>query len=182
MIRSSVLERLARILNRRPRGLIQAYSRNISDGCEPDLVEEQALSGFDPALLVVREPAPGKLGRRDWLRGFAIFFGALLFSPMRLRESPTSLEFWLQNHSVGENRALKRLGAAYLVAHPEERDRSLLSQLLTGDQTRHVRLRLIENIARDWAEHNICIVEGWVLARSESRLCAALHLMDGLQI
>ena len=136
---------------------------------------------IDPSPPIVHDTTAGNLGRRDWLRGFAGLCGSLLLLPPRAWSSgyPTTLESWLQGHSMGDRRTLTRLGAAYLAAHPEERDRSRLSDLLAGEGTAQVRLRLIENIAQDWADHNVCIVEGWVLARSESRLCAALHLMDG---
>lgn len=136
---------------------------------------------IDLSRPITRDTTARNFGRRDWLRGFAGFCGTLLLSPSRAwsSESPTTLECWLRSHSLGDHRTLKRLGAAYLAAHSEERDRSRLSKLLAGEGTADIRLRLIENIAQDWAEHSICIVEGWVLARSESRLCAALHLMDG---
>ena len=136
---------------------------------------------IDHSRPIVLDTDALNFGRRDWLRGLAGFCGMLLLSPSRAWSSgsPTRLECWLQLNSVGDRRALKRLGAAYLAAHPEERDRSRLSRLLAGEGSTQIRLRLIENIAQDWAKHNICIVEGWVLARSESRLCAALHLMDG---
>jgi hypothetical protein len=140
---------------------------------------------MDAKLIDISRPivqdSPRNIGRRDWLRGLAGFCGTLLLPSSRAwnSASPTMLENWLQSHSVGDHRTLKRLGAAYLAAHPGERDRARLSKLLTGEGTMPIRLRLIEKIARDWVDHNVCIVEGWVLARSESRLCAALHLMDG---
>jgi hypothetical protein len=136
---------------------------------------------IDPSPPIVQDTTARNLGRRDWLRAFAGLCGTLLLPPSRAwsRGSPTTLESWLQTHSMGDLRTLKRLGAAYLAEHPEERDRSRLSNMLAGEGTTQVRLQLIEKIARDWADHNVCIVEGWVLARSESRLCAALHLMDG---
>ncbi len=136
---------------------------------------------IDHSRPIVQDTAARNLGRRDWLRGLAGCFGVLLLPASRaLRGGPqTALECWLQSHRVGDHRPLKRLGAAYLAAHPEERDLPRLSKLLAGDATMPIRLRLIENIAQDWAENNTCIVDGWVLARSESRLCAALHLMDG---
>jgi hypothetical protein len=42
-----------------------------------------------------------------------------------------------------------------------------------------VRLSLTIGVARDWAEHNVTVVEGWVLSRTEARICAVLHLMGG---
>jgi hypothetical protein len=136
---------------------------------------------IDHSRPIVLDTDALNFGRRDWLRGLAGICGMLLLPPSRAWSSgsQTTLECWLRSHSVGDHRALKRLGAAYLAAHPEERDRSRLSRLLAGEGSTQIRVRLIENIARDWAEHNLCIIEGWVLARSESRLCAALHLMDG---
>jgi hypothetical protein len=137
-----------------------------------------------PSPLLVPEKAACDLGRRKYLRSITGFFGALLLIPARASRggSRTPLESWLQTHTLGDNSVLKRLGAAYLAAHPEERDRVHLSDLLAGDGTTSPRLRLVQAIARDWADHCVCLVDGWVLSRSESRLCAALHLMDGPRI
>jgi hypothetical protein len=36
---------------------------------------------------------------------------------------------------------------------------------------------LIERIAQNWSMHDVTQVEGWVLSRTEARICAAVHLL-----
>jgi len=96
-----------------------------------------------------------------------------------------SLEVWLRHFSAdyaGDSAALSRLGAIYLVSNPQERSRERLSRLLPMAGTSSVGSRLIEHIARDWSEHDVTTVDGWLLARAEARICAALHLMDGAPV
>jgi hypothetical protein len=69
----------------------------------------------------------------------------------------------------------------YLVAHPEERSRQLLSHLLIDSGDGAIQSRLLRTIARDWSDHQVAVVDGWLLARSEARLCAFLHLEEGLR-
>jgi hypothetical protein len=78
----------------------------------------------------------------------------------------------------GDAAALRELGARYLAEHPQERDRSRLVRLLGEDRRFSIRSALIERIARDWRAHDVTAAGGWVLARTEARLCALLHLMD----
>jgi hypothetical protein len=75
--------------------------------------------------------------------------------------------------------ALRRLGAIYLVAHPEERARAQLWQRLIADAGGTIPTRLRSAVARDWSCHQVAVVDGWLLARTEARLCAALHLEAG---
>jgi hypothetical protein len=63
------------------------------------------------------------------------------------------------------------------MAHPEERSRALLSNLLiAGDGT--IPSRLLRAVARDWSSNDVAVVDGWLLARSEARLCAVLYLEE----
>ncbi len=39
--------------------------------------------------------------------------------------------------------------------------------------------QLRSGIARDWSAHRVVVVDGWLLARTEARLCALLHLEAG---
>lgn len=126
------------------------------------------------------------MGRRNCLRGLV---GALLALslelPLGARQSApriTELASWLRLFDadiLGNRAMLGRLGAAYLASHPHERNFPQLSRWLAAAGPTPVELHLMESIARDWAEHRIAVVEGWVLAQTEARLCAALHLMDG---
>jgi hypothetical protein len=92
----------------------------------------------------------------DWLRAFA---------PRIFRGLP----------------ALHRLGAWYLAAYPQERSRTRLSQLLMPADPGAIHAQLRGAIARDWAGQQVVVVDGWVLARTEARLCALVHLEAGLR-
>ncbi len=78
-----------------------------------------------------------------------------------------------------DSTAIRRLGALYLAAHPAERSQGLLSQLLIGGGEGTVPSRLFCAVARDWSVHDVVVVDGWILARTEARLCAFLHLEEG---
>jgi hypothetical protein len=89
---------------------------------------------------------------------------------------------WLRCHGASyfsDVTALRRLGAMYLVAHPDERSRQLLSHLLIDSGDGAIPLRLLRALARDWSNHHVAVVDGWLLARTEARLCAFLHLEEG---
>jgi hypothetical protein len=89
---------------------------------------------------------------------------------------------WLRNGSAGffsDLTALRRLGAIYLAAHPEEGSRTLLSQLLIAGDDGAIPSRLMSAVARDWSANHVAVVDGWLLARTEARLCALLHLEAG---
>jgi hypothetical protein len=107
------------------------------------------------------------------------------FSMRTARAEEPNLQVWLRYFSAdfpGDGAALSRLGAHYLASNPQERSRKLLSQLLSMDGASSVGSRLIEHIARDWSKHDVTTVDGWLLARTEARICAALHLMDGAPV
>jgi len=95
--------------------------------------------------------------------------------------NPGSLGDWLRYCAADffpDLTALRRLGAIYLVAHPEERSRALLSRLLIGGGDGTIPSRLLSAVARDWSSNHVAVVDGWLLARSEARLCALLHLEE----
>jgi hypothetical protein len=126
--------------------------------------------------------------RRDWLRGLTgAFFALSLGSPLGMRQSwsqPPDLKDWLHStdpYFLANRAALTQLGAVYLAMHPDERNFRRLSRLLSGAGSKPVRVHLFESIAQDWVEHDVTVVEGWVLARTEARICAALHLMGGIR-
>jgi hypothetical protein len=53
-----------------------------------------------------------------------------------------------------------------------------LSQLLIGGSEGPIPERLLRATGRDWADHQIAVVDGWLLARTEARICALLHLQE----
>jgi hypothetical protein len=149
-------------------------------------VKGYALSRVEPVWQPGGKGAAGALSRREWLRAFAGVCGALSFAPAIVLGEPWSGEAnpedWLRHFAadfLADGAALRRIGAEYLVSHPRERNRERLSRLLCRDERAPVRFSLIENIARDWFEHDVVVVQGWVLARTEARICAVLHLLDG---
>jgi hypothetical protein len=126
------------------------------------------------------------MGRREWLRAFVGLFSALsvgFFSAARYPcSAKVALESWLQRLGagvLGDDAALRRLGAIYLAAHPGEQEHEQLSRLLEEDRTMPVGLKLIDSIGRDWFAQDVTIVDGWVMARTEARICAVLHLLGG---
>jgi len=137
----------------------------------------------DEARRINALPSAGD--RRGVIRALAGLIGILSLGPsiaVRKADEPTVLETWLRRHGadvLGDTTALGRFGTDYLAQHPEDRDAERLSRLVVGEGTLPIRLRLIENIARDWRVHDAVVVEGWVFARTEARICAALHLMGG---
>jgi hypothetical protein len=131
--------------------------------------------------------ASPSVDRRECVRLFVSLLGVLsLDRTLGLRQDllpPAQLESWLRafgSGRLGDAAALGRLGAIYLASHPEERDAGHLSRLILGDSAAPVEARLIESIARDWSGHDITLVEGWVLSRTEARICAAVHLLGGI--
>jgi hypothetical protein len=65
------------------------------------------------------------------------------------------------------------------MAHSEERSRALLSHLLIAGHDGAIPSRLLSAVARDWSGNHVVVVDGWLLARAEARLCALLHLEHG---
>lgn len=93
-----------------------------------------------------------------------------------------SLDDWVRDCGAGlfsDLSALRRLGDIYLAAHPAERSRDLLSHLLIADFDGTIPSRLLSAVSRDWSGHRVVVVDGWLLARTEARLCAFLHLEPG---
>lgn len=114
------------------------------------------------------------LGRRNFL--FALMgFGAAL----AVESDGAALATWLRGGGArlfSDLPAMRRLGALYLSAHPEERSPARLSRLLLTARDGAVPSRLLRTISRDWSSHHVVVVDGWVMARTEARLCAFLHL------
>jgi hypothetical protein len=144
------------------------------------------LSGIKHALGLGRQNPACFVGRRDWLRAVVGVLGVVLLEPSFFQGNPSpgdaKLEDWLRHLGadvLGNGAALGRIGGLYLDANPGESNRRRLTQLLSGEETTEVGLTLIQNIARNWVDHDVVVVDGWVMARAEARICAVLHLMEG---
>lgn len=77
-------------------------------------------------------------------------------------------------------RKARALGARYLALHPEAADRVALASRLGLDgapiRLAELRARLASLRERDFAQHRIVSIDGWILARSEAEICALLSL------
>ena len=74
--------------------------------------------------------------------------------------------------------AARRLGLAYLARHPGERDPGFLHAATlkdAGEGSRALR-RLRARCREDFARGDTVRLDGWVLARTECRLCALVAL------
>lgn len=125
-------------------------------------------------------PAPA---RRQWLCGGIAAGGLLALGRVAAARAEIDLEQWLRAapaQGLGDRAALRRLGALYLQDQPAEADRRRLAALLGAARARagDVPRVLVERIARDWREHDVAWVDGWLLARTEARLCALLALLE----
>jgi hypothetical protein len=121
--------------------------------------------------------------RRGWLQcALGVMGGLIVKWPQALRNPPsaaTALESWLEQTgftALGGRLVLARIGALYLASHPRERDRVLLARLLVAEGTLPARQALAAAIGRDWYAHDVEVIDGWVMARAEARICALAHL------
>jgi hypothetical protein len=117
---------------------------------------------------------------------FGLCAGALAGASDRRGEARSNSEAlcdWVRDSGArffSDFAALRRLGAIYLAAHPEEHSGALLSRLLISGDHGTIPSRLLSAVARDWSSNHVIVVDGWLLARTEARLCALLHLEEGL--
>ena len=125
--------------------------------------------------------------RRDFLRGtVGSFLVVALELPFHARAAPSTamdLESWLRRANLdflGSRAMLRRLGAAYLTRNPRERDVDELTVLLCAGRSKPLDLHLHERIAEDWLDLDTEVADGWVLSRTEARLCAVLHMTEDL--
>jgi hypothetical protein len=145
--------------------------------------------GYQSALQQLNLEPAAVVGRRELLLAlFGLWAGVVVCAPLDLAgdlagndSECAALGDWLQYHGAScfsDLPALRQLGARYLLTHPRERSRRLLSRLLINGGGGTVPTRIICAISRDWSDHHLTLVDGWLLARSEARLCAVLHLNE----
>jgi hypothetical protein len=79
--------------------------------------------------------------------------------------------------------SVARVGEAYRAAYPDEDDRALLERELPDlDGARGAeledRLRLLdERVRQDFADGDVVLVDGWLLARTEARAAALVSIL-----
>jgi hypothetical protein len=145
-------------------------------------------SASEPAQQSHHAAVDVTLSRREWLCGFTGLCAVLSFNIAcgvpNGRYPVAGGEDWLSRLTrelPDDVIALRQVGESYLLTHPDEADRAQLSRLLAPDGLAVGELSaLVSNVERDWISHNVTVVNGWVLARTEARLCAMISLTDPL--
>jgi hypothetical protein len=120
-----------------------------------------------------------RMKRRSLLAAAAALIPAATFGPWwlhRLRTSDTLAAALFTDAATA-----RRIGERYLAAHAEERDPAALAAHLPAGCAAPPRSRRDDaelraapgkQRARDFAAGDTVIVDGWILARTEARLCA----------
>lgn len=112
--------------------------------------------------------------------------GALAFSsPLRAlgrpKNDPIAIEDFISRLTAlfDDLEAPTSIGDRYLDLYPDD-DTSWLFGLLENDRSSRragrLRAKLAELIRQDFNRRDIALVDGWVLARTEARLCALVSL------
>ena len=83
----------------------------------------------------------------------------------------------------GDPAAARRLGQRYLMTHPDERSavrlwaRELAGARRSCGTASGLRRAVAQRRERDLQDGVVAIVDGWVLARTEARVCALLAVL-----
>ena len=88
---------------------------------------------------------------------------------------------------VAASEDVTTIGRAYLAGQPEEAHRDTLTRLLARDLSLfpygvsddELRQRSRAKISGDFADADTLTVQGWILSRTELRLCALASLLRG---
>jgi hypothetical protein len=87
----------------------------------------------------------------------------------------------LLGRRFSDKAALVAVANVYLAAHPEEADANRLQRLLfPGSSALSAQAFdnwIVRQISADFRAGNLAVVGGWVLAKSEARLCALASLL-----
>lgn len=118
------------------------------------------------------------LSRRDVLRGAALAGVAALGVACRGEPENPGGPTWL---AAGFDRpALITLGGAYLATHPDERTVMALDAAVQdargGRWPWSTQIDLPTVVAREFETGDTVLVDGWMLSRTEARLCARMAL------
>lgn len=121
-----------------------------------------------------------RITRRRALAGMALGAVALaareLLQPAALHGGPLA-----QTGAWIGGDAADRIGALYLERFPEERSVARLTRLLFGGTApaAEARAHLVEAVVADFREGRTFMIDGWLMSRTEGRLCAALAVVSG---
>jgi hypothetical protein len=86
------------------------------------------------------------------------------------------------NDEPSDDEAIKRVGEAYRAAYPDEDDVEVLEAALprfdglSGQQVQDQLSTLRDQVRADFADGNVVLVDGWLLAATEARAAALVSL------
>jgi hypothetical protein len=129
-------------------------------------------------------PAPSRVGRRSVLASatMALLAGAMP-AVVRPARSATRDSCDAVTALWSDAERACRIGRSYLAQVPEDADPDRLAAILLGEQGANagmsadaLRARFALARMRDFEAGDTVIVDGWVLARTEARLCALTAL------
>lgn len=81
----------------------------------------------------------------------------------------------------GDRGALSSIGARYIACHPKEADLQRLCRVLVGDlrpSDPELRRSVTSRIRADFASKDVAQVDGWILSKTEARICALASLVE----
>jgi hypothetical protein len=121
------------------------------------------------------------ISRRDLLRSASLLIAAIFVAvrPSLRNEAAErreiSFEKWLRE-VFPDLEAVRSVGACYLRLHAEEANCARLHELLFASAGLPPRARVAgwmsDRRALEFADEDVVVVAGWILGRSEARLCA----------
>ncbi len=126
---------------------------------------------------------PGRRTLLKWMATSAAFLSNLVMKrPVHASAADgrrAQLEVALMR-IIGDRGAARQIGGHYLAAYPEEADFERLAGMLIGEtgkvDARALHRKILDQRMRDFAAEDTVIVGGWVLARTEARVCALIRL------
>ena len=118
-------------------------------------------------------------GRRRFLQLGAGAAAAVSFWRLLALARPAQTEGGLL-HLFNELESARAVGYEYLKVAPQEASKEVLVRLLSQDMPRawwlegnhSLRDHLALQTIRDFERHQTVVVSGWILSRTEARLCA----------
>jgi hypothetical protein len=146
------------------------HFRNDNAQCASDVTGGPTIATSAPCL--------ANAARRQWTAASAALAG-LLWSgrfPTLRTSMPDAEAAWTEALArLASNEGVHHVAAMYLACCPREAATGTLVSLI-GDGAAISARGLAHRIDLDWRRQDVAVISGWVLSRTEVRLCALLHL------
>lgn len=132
--------------------------------------------------------AVGNAQRRGFLKSCTMVMlsclvpnGAIGVGPAHFRSVACAERRWRPLLELFDDRhAACEIGDRYLKAEPDEKEPArAFAEFVVSEQVKHridPRTTLCEQRERDFVSDQVVVIDGWLLARTEARLCALASL------